>query len=54
MHSFSLCFLYKAFTVTWYLKSFISSNKSLNKSSMLELLASNWVKGSFESTILTL
>ena len=49
---FSLCLLSKTFTVAWYLKPLISSNKSLNKSSVLDLLVSNWAKGSFESIIL--
>ena len=50
----ALYFFNKIFTVTWCLKSFVSSERSLNKSSMLVLLASNWINGSFFSTNLTL
>ena len=38
-----LCFLDKIFTVIWYL----TSTRSLDKSLMLVLLASNWINGSF-------
>ena len=51
MSVFSLYFLNKTFSVTWYLKSLILSNKPLNRTLMLHLLASNWTKGSFESII---
>ena len=37
-------FFNKIFTDIWYLKPLISSNKSLNKSLILDLLASNWAK----------
>ena len=53
MSQFCLCYLNKTFTVIWYLKPFISSKRSLKKSLMLDLLASNSAKGSFESTIST-
>ena len=48
MSPFSLCLLNKTLTVIWYLKPLISS-KSLNKFLMLDLLAFNWAKGSFDS-----
>ena len=51
LYSFSLCFPNKTFIVIWYLRPSISSNKSLNKSLMFDLLASNWAKGSFEFII---
>ena len=54
MSPYPLRFWNKTFTVIWYLKPLISSNKSLNKYLMLNLLASNWNKGSFESIISTL
>ena len=47
----SLYLLNKAFTVIWYLKTFLSSNKSSNRSSILDLLAVNWTDEFFESII---
>ena len=49
--SLFLYFLNKTFTVIWYLKPLISSNKYRNKFSMLYLLASNCPKESFESNV---
>ena len=52
MPSFSLCLLNKNFSyLIFELKPLISSNKSLNKTLMLDLLVSNQTKGYFESII---
>ena len=51
MSLFSLYFLNKTFAVIWYSKPLISSNKSLNKYSILGLLAISWTDKSFESII---
>ena len=48
---FFLSFLNKPFTVIWYLQPLTLSKGPLNKSLMLDIVASNWAKGSFESTI---
>ena len=41
-------FFDKIFTIIWYSRPLVLSNKSLSKSSMLHSLASNWAKASFE------
>ena len=51
MSLFSLCFLNETLTVIWNLKPLILSKKFSNKYLMLDLLASNWAKGYFESII---
>ena len=48
---FFVSFLNKPFTVIWYLQPLTLSKRPLNKSLMLDIVASNWAKGSFESTI---
>ena len=53
MSPFALCLLNKTSTVIWYLKRLILSKKSVKKSSILDLLASNWTKGSDGSIIST-
>ena len=54
MSPFSLRLLYKTLTIIWYLNPWFSSNKSINKSLLLDLLASYWAKSPFESIILIL
>ena len=54
MFSFSISLLNKVLTLTWYLKPFISFKRSLNKSLMLYLIASNGIIGSLKSIISTL
>ena len=44
-------FLKKTFTLIWYLKPFVSFKRLLNKSLILDLLASNCTIGSFLSII---
>ena len=46
-----LCFFNRTFIVIWYLKPFVSFNRPLNKSLILDLLASNCAIKSFFSTI---
>ena len=45
LSAFYFCLL--TFIVIWCLKPFILINKSLNKSSILGLLAANWADGSY-------
>ena len=47
MSSFGLYFLNVTFSIIWYLKPFVSSKTSINKSLILDLLASDCVIGSF-------
>ena len=49
-----LYFFNKTFTIIWHLKPFVSFKRSLNKSLILDLLASNCTVKSFLSTISTL
>ena len=45
--SVPLSFFDKSLTVIWYLKPFVLSKRSLSKSLILDLLASNWIIRSF-------
>ena len=49
-----LVFFQQTFTVIWYLKPFFSFKRQLNRSLILDLLASNCTIGSFFSIISTL
>ena len=49
-----LVFFNITFSVIWYLKPFVSFKRSLNKSLIIDLLTSNYLIGSFFSTISTL
>ena len=54
MSQFILCLHNKTVSDIWYLTPFMLFKRSLNKSLMLDLLASNRVKGCFGSIISTL